>query len=476
MGILVATVLFFGARLQVADKRFFGVYYHDQKIGYRVIEIHRDQFGGQPAIRREDKLVTAAKYLGARREMTVDETVWSTPDNRPLRDLTVSVSGNQKSTVDTMFGARTAEIDDDEDGKKTHQSIPIPEGAFFGDMLTVIRKRGMSPLAKFSYWKFDPGYLGFSRVDLKNAGSTFYRLNGKEIPGIVTEAKTRGITIRNILSPEGDLVRQEWSVGAVEIAESEQTAIEMPDAKSTLVDLVLATSLKPDKRIDNVTRLETLKLYLTGFDLSGVPSDDMQTVTKYGDGWVVDVHPTHISDSKPASISDVKIGQPSWAKPSEDLPSDDPNMVELAGKITKKCRTVTEAAAEIMRFVHGMMKEDYGFGMTRDAVEVLRDKRGSCVDYSVLTTTLLRAAGIPSRIASGLLITPTYHLPNTIVYHAWSEYWDGQRWIGADSTMFRPQLTAAHLKLCEGGALEGLALVPADPAKVTIQLLDYQPK
>ncbi len=57
------------------------------------------------------------------------------------------------------------------------------------------------------------------------------------------------------------------------------------------------------------------------------------------------------------------------------------------------------------------------------ASEILKNRTGVCSDYSILYTALLRAAGIPSRIAFGIPVTITANEPNqeSNIGHAWVE-------------------------------------------------------
>ncbi len=71
------------------------------------------------------------------------------------------------------------------------------------------------------------------------------------------------------------------------------------------------------------------------------------------------------------------------------------------------------------------------------ASEILREKTGVCADYAILYTALLRAAGIPSRIASGL---PIYTIQleggQLNMGHAWTEVKFPQYgWVPMDITI-----------------------------------------
>lgn len=81
------------------------------------------------------------------------------------------------------------------------------------------------------------------------------------------------------------------------------------------------------------------------------------------------------------------------------------------------------------------------------ALEVLRTRQGDCNEHTVLFTALARAAGIPTRIAIGLVYSDSV---DGFGYHAWPEVFVGN-WIPIDPTLGQPLADATHLKLLNGG-------------------------
>ncbi|MDO4557921.1 MAG: transglutaminase-like domain-containing protein [Planctomycetia bacterium] len=79
-----------------------------------------------------------------------------------------------------------------------------------------------------------------------------------------------------------------------------------------------------------------------------------------------------------------------------------------------------------------------GFESARTA---LRKGSGDCTEHAVLLAALLRARGIPSRIASGLILEP-----GQASFHAWTEVWLDGRWVGMDATRPMGGIAARYLK------------------------------
>ncbi len=81
------------------------------------------------------------------------------------------------------------------------------------------------------------------------------------------------------------------------------------------------------------------------------------------------------------------------------------------------------------------MKKKLSLGFA-PAGQAAREAEGDCSEHAVLLAALGRAAGIPSRVATGLM-----HVPwrdgkgNAMVFHMWSQFHIGGRWLDFDSTV-----------------------------------------
>ena len=124
-----------------------------------------------------------------------------------------------------------------------------------------------------------------------------------------------------------------------------------------------------------------------------------------------------------------------------------------------------EAAQKIRREVYGYMKPNAGIGVLRDAFEVFQTKEGVCRDCAVLTAALMRAVGIPTRLATGLVTWD-----GTFYYHAWVEVWDGSQWIGMDSAAPSDRISAGHVKLSEGNVDRAFVFPVLGRAKLAVTL------
>jgi transglutaminase-like putative cysteine protease len=212
-----------------------------------------------------------------------------------------------------------------------------------------------------------------------------------------------------------------------------------------------------------------LKLKVTGRDLSRLPRDEHQTVTADGEAWVLETHPAPLRIPSGTTVAAAKAAKPEWTRPSLHVSSQNPQIVAAAKKAIGTKTDVAEAAVAIRRYVAETMRANAGIGVLRDAGEVLQTKEGVCRDYAILTAALMRSVGIPARLASGLV-----NWDGSFYYHAWVEFWDGARWVGADSTESEDQISATHLKLGVGNVEEAFTFTFLD--KVKLEVLEVRPK
>ncbi|MCU0316203.1 MAG: transglutaminase-like domain-containing protein [Fimbriimonadaceae bacterium] len=76
---------------------------------------------------------------------------------------------------------------------------------------------------------------------------------------------------------------------------------------------------------------------------------------------------------------------------------------------------------------------------------------------------ILRAANIPTRLVSGLV-----YGEGAFFYHAWVEVWDGEKWIGFDSTRPNSSLSATHIKTAQGTIAEAYTGFLLEGAKIKV--------
>lgn len=105
----------------------------------------------------------------------------------------------------------------------------------------------------------------------------------------------------------------------------------------------------------------------------------------------------------PVATSSLPAPVMQYLRPEQDRQSDDPSIIQLAKNITQGSRYAHEAANAVLGWLADNLTFDTTITVPKDAVSALKHKKAFCVGYSNLAVALLRAAGIPARIAHGYL-------------------------------------------------------------------------
>lgn len=131
--------------------------------------------------------------------------------------------------------------------------------------------------------------------------------------------------------------------------------------------------------------------------------------------------------------------------------SEDPRVLELLDAAALEgSMPPWEKAKRLSAFVHNYINEkNLGVGFA-SAGEVAETAEGDCSEHAVLLAALGRAAGLPARVAAGLLYLPNYAGKRHIMgYHMWTQFYfpDYQGWVDFDATRPEAQLGPTRVAL-----------------------------
>lgn len=126
------------------------------------------------------------------------------------------------------------------------------------------------------------------------------------------------------------------------------------------------------------------------------------------------------------------------------LQVNDREIIELAVRIAGDERDPRVVAERINRWVFDSIAKEITVSLP-SALQVLRTRRGDCNEHTQLFVALARAAGIPTRIATGVA-----YVNGKFYYHAWPEV-RLRDWVAVDPTFGQFPADAAHLRFVRGG-------------------------
>jgi transglutaminase-like putative cysteine protease len=201
-------------------------------------------------------------------------------------------------------------------------------------------------------------------------------------------------------------------------------------------ELMFNTFVTPNKPIANARSATTsvLKLRTKQGEMPDLPNAGAQGVQRGEDGKSATLH-VNIHDNQPASGEDAANKE--YLEASGAIDSADKMVIALAKRATDGAGTDAMARAEAMRkFVH-----EYISGKSLDtafatASEVARMKAGDCSEHGVLLCAMLRADGIPARVAGGLVYADQFAgTENIFGWHMWTQALIDGKWVDFDGTL-----------------------------------------
>ncbi len=114
--------------------------------------------------------------------------------------------------------------------------------------------------------------------------------------------------------------------------------------------------------------------------------------------------------------------------PTENIQSNAPEIRSLARRLTQNATNDFEKVAALAIWVNENVEYDEGYAdENKDALWVLKNRRGVCAEYTTLFIALARAIGIPARYAHVYAFGK-----NGWESHAIAEVYVGDRWIPVD--------------------------------------------
>jgi transglutaminase-like putative cysteine protease len=211
--------------------------------------------------------------------------------------------------------------------------------------------------------------------------------------------------------------------------------------------------VKVDKPIPNAfdaTEI-TYRLQLKDGDPKEVfPQDNRQSLRRNDAGeWLLTIRSIDpaapADDGPPPDLAE-------FLRPNNWLQSDNPRVVLAAKQAVGDASDPWEKARLIERWVHDNIKAK-NFTKAFDTAAVVAERlEGDCTEHGVLLSAMARAAGVPSRVAVGLVYADRL---GGFAYHMWSEVHVNGRWVPLDGTLGRGHASPAHIKLSDS-SLDGV--------------------
>jgi Transglutaminase-like superfamily len=219
-------------------------------------------------------------------------------------------------------------------------------------------------------------------------------------------------------------------------------------------DMIKNTVIKAASKIPTPERTRSVKYRLTlrEGDLSEViPHDPRQALqpSPTKNSGILEVRSVGLVDGSPGPAE----VDAQYVKPNALVTSRDSLVRSLAQRVTRGVVDPWQKAERINHFVFESIKDKNFEVAFAAASDVARNLSGDCTEHAVLAAAMHRAAGIPSRVVTGLVYVD---LLGGFGFHMWNEVYINQRWIALDPTWDQSTVDAVHIKLSDS-SLEGVS-------------------
>jgi transglutaminase-like putative cysteine protease len=169
-----------------------------------------------------------------------------------------------------------------------------------------------------------------------------------------------------------------------------------------------------------------------GKKLSFVNSKE-QSYTLNNGVYVVDINNVK-PDNDFYVVTDYDTETAKYLQPNNWIQSDDP----LIEALSKKAFSGKKSITSIEKFVSEYIRYPGLSTAYATALDVVKNRKGDCSEFALLTAGIFRAAQIPSRVVFGLVYIETRingKLSGEFAGHAWTQIFVKDGWYSVDSAL-----------------------------------------
>jgi hypothetical protein len=440
-----------------------GVYYRGEKIGFMVGQTQATDDGFE--LSEDGRLqmtllgaTTAARiHTSARvdKRFTLRAFSFALDPGTGALEISGTIEGRRLLlSVKSPGGASRSETRELQDAPSLALNLPRQLAA-----------AGLNVGASRTVSAFDPATLRNAPMQLSVEGREVIWAAGKPVPAFRVKATFQGLSSLSWITDVGEVVREESPMGLIVLRETRERATALAVPGSVQIDMLRTSAIQPTgPRIVDGTQLESLRLRLKGFTPSRAEAD--------GAGQTVSGEVVEIVDALTQAPAPAGPGVLAALQPEPLIESDSPEIVAEAARAVGDSGLPKQKAERLTRYVAALLEKKPTVSLP-SALEVLRTRVGDCNEHTALYVAMARAAGLPARIAVGLV-----HIHNGFYYHAWPEvFLEGPPgrgfWVPVDPTLNQFPADPTHVVLARGGLDRQAAILPAI-GRASVEVLELK--
>lgn len=451
------------AAAKVPSEGWLGLYLGSQKMGYMRLSTSNAQYEGRDCYKVESLVRTKVLLLGSPIQQDVQTVMYTDEHFTPYFQTVEMASGGRKTTIEAKFDKSEVRCKISSDSGQSEKVVPIPEGAsLVGDSMYAMGTDKLKVGLKAKMHYFNPLKLAIDPIDVEVLRTEQLTIKDTTYDTFVVRNTTPMGDTTSWLTEEGGIVKSIALMGLTMVVETAEEAMSGIDSEfAPQADLAIMTSVKANIDIRKSESVRRLVVRLTGkLEPKMAISDGWQNarwLPDAADKKVVEftVESKKFDPKKSLTLPLQSKRLRPYLEPTPYLESEAPEIKAKAAEIVGDEKSAYKAAMKIRSWVAANMKQQTDMGVIRPATDVMKQKSGVCRDYAVLSASLARAAGIPTKVVAGLV-----YVNGSFYYHAWTESYVGE-WVAFDATRPKTFVDATHIKLAEGDATDMFEMVRA---------------
>jgi hypothetical protein len=449
-----------------SQDRWMGIFFEDQPVGYAVTSQSATVDGG--SLIRTRSLFRVVAMGSIQQVITAGSAVLDAEDSLQRFEFFMD-SDQVKLSARGEYRPGLLHMELIQAGEVQSLELPMEQPPTMSMSLDKVLTRGELAVGqRYELPYFDPVTLAQDEMVVEVTDVEL-------VPGTAEEAywlttRFAGMESRRLVTPGGETLREEGGLGLSLVRMTRQEAEALLD-ESEPVDLIARSAVRLPYPMLNARESMVMEVEIGGVDPERVPHQPPQqqldgskvkvmmplaaeipSLPRYLEGtlWEVNGSPlfTEPPQGPPAPPDEAMLAN---LEPGPLTPSDHREIRDAAWEILEHSPDRKHAAEALVRWVFTELDKRPVLSLP-NGLEVLRRKEGDCNEHTALYVSLARAAGIPARIAAGLVYTDQIDGKPAFYYHAWPEVHLGGAtpWVPVDPTFGQFPADATHIKLVEG--------------------------
>jgi hypothetical protein len=435
---------------------YFAVFMEGKKVGHAI----QSRVVSEGKVTTSERVSITISRTGIAVTVKTNETSIETIDGKPLGFKVEQMLGPMAMKISgTVDKEGSLHLSMGNDQNETQQ---WPSGAVMSEGLRLLElEKGLKEGQEYEAKVYSPSILQAVTAKISIGPRSNIDLLGRVVA--LTEIKTS-----LNLPLAGPIVATEYVDDNHQVQKAITPAIgmniemvactkEFALSENDVFDVVDKMFIASPESINNISSAESITYHLTynGNGKLMIPSTDNQQVEILDDSRViVTVKPIAAPDSVrfPYTGNDEIIS--GALEPTRFVQSDNEKIVKLAKQAVGDTTDVAEAAKRIEAFVGDYVENRSLSVGYASAAEVAESRQGDCSEFSVLTTAMCRAVGIPAQVVVGVAYVRNFaDMKDQFGGHAWVQAYIGGKWVGLDSSFKgagRGGYDAGHIALAVG--------------------------